>query len=291
MVLLDLVVLAGGLGTRYQSAKQFEEVGPQKQLLVYYSLCDAYLSGFSKAIFVLHRNSTPELVLSLQNQFQTIPIELEFVFQSALLLEGHPYCRDKPWGTTHALWSVQSKTTNPFLVINSDDFYGRAAFVKAAQMLQLGKMGVISYPLCTTISQNGGVSRGICTTNYEGKLENLQEIQQIQYEGNTLWGTFSLGKKILLTEDTPTSMNLFCLQPLIWGYLQIFLQNFAKTYHNDLEKECYLSEFIGNLSQQKSIWVEPSESSWFGITYPQDKISVQKELQKLHEKCMYPPHF
>ena len=173
MVKPTLLVLAAGMGSRYGSLKQMDGVGPNGEAIIDYSVYDAIRAGFGKVVFVIRHSFAADFCEVFNAERFGNRIEVEYVFQELdKLPEGFslPEGREKPWGTNHAVMMAQEAITTPFAVINADDFYGRDAYaVIGSYLSQLaeseGRYCMVGYEVCKTLSENGTVSRGVCTVD------------------------------------------------------------------------------------------------------------------------------
>ncbi|MBQ8208490.1 MAG: NTP transferase domain-containing protein, partial [Clostridia bacterium] len=174
----SLVILAAGIGSRFGGGvKQIAPVGPNGEIIIDYSIKDALEAGFNKVVFIIRRDIENDFKEVIGNRIEKL-CEVEYVYQSTLDLPYTPECasnRKKPWGTTHALWSARNAVKEPFLVINADDYYGKDAYKTAHDFLISNKdegeklsLGMIGFILANTLSDNGGVTRGVCKTDENG---------------------------------------------------------------------------------------------------------------------------
>lgn len=263
-----LVVLAAGMGSRFGGVKQLEPVGVEGEVLLDYSVYDAMRAGFDKVVFIIKHE--------IENDFREIAgdrisrnIETEYVYQTV------PPYRKKPMGTGEAILLTRNAVDSPFAVINADDFYGTEAFKLAKLGLNEPDYSMVSYKLFNTLSENGGVSRGVCDI-HDGYLKKIVE-------------THNLDSKCGLSEDTPVSMNLWGLKPDIFDELENGLVDFLKTA--DIRKEEYtIPTIIGNLVESGKHTVRAFQTSavWFGMTYREDKQYVVDCIRKLTEEGIYP---
>jgi len=177
-----LVVLAAGMGSRYGGLKQLDSIGPAGETIIEYSLFDAIKAGFDEVVFIIRESFFKEFQEKIGSRIE-LDISVSYVFQELDDLPGDfkvPESREKPWGTGHALLCAANKINNPFLIINGDDFYGADAFLKAASAIDKNNRrelfaGMVGYSLENTLSENGSVSRGICTVDSNNCLENVIE--------------------------------------------------------------------------------------------------------------------
>jgi choline kinase len=287
---MTLVLMAAGVGSRFGGPKQIEPFGPTGETLIEYALRDAATAGFKKAVLII-RSELEAIV-----QDRVLPrvenyISVRTVFQpSEPAYEG----RTKPWGTVQALLSARKETSGCFAVLNADDYYGPQAYVQIADFLKADNVtdaqsshvgAMVAYSLGATLSNEGGVSRGICTATEKGLLESIREYTGIirTPDGNIACATTPK----ILNESTLVSMNFWGFYPSFWdvleGYWQTFLSKVsAKDPSIDpLKTECLLPEAVGCwLSKHHAqVHVLPTQSNWIGVTYPADADSVKAFLK------------
>jgi NDP-sugar pyrophosphorylase family protein len=289
-----LIILAAGLGSRYQGTKQTDSFGPNGEQLLDYTVFDAIRCGFGKVVFVIKpemmHTFMPEMKIKLKNR-----IETTFVSQTITDLpnEIHPVeHRVKPWGTGHALWVCRKEVSTPFAMVNADDFYGKQALQKMNDALLLMHSTtfsacLIAYKLKHTLSKFGSVSRGICEIE-NGLLRSITEQTEIKQSNGEVY--YKQGdKKVYLDGDVRVSMNLMGFTPDVFSLIE---QEFRTFYGQNLHSE--KAEFYAPQVLQKmidegaSVPVLDTDSSWFGVTYPEDKPEVQRRLKALVDKESYP---
>ena len=234
MVKPTLLVLAAGMGSRYGSLKQMDGVGPNNEAIIDYSIYDAIRAGFGKVVFVI-RHSFAEAFTDIFNKERFGgKIEVEYVYQELdYLPEGFtlPEGREKPWGTNHALLMAKDAIKEPFAVINADDFYGADAYKVIGEYLsQLGDESnhycMVGYEVNKTLSENGTVSRGVCSINEEGFLTSIVERTKIERNAEGTIVFHDLGEDEALEENTPVSMNLFGFTPDYFAYSEEYFKTF-----------------------------------------------------------------
>lgn len=301
-----LLILAAGLGSRYGGCKQIDPVGPNDEIILDYSLYDAWKSGFTSAILVVREGMAEPLRQRLEPRLQQ-RLKLGFANQDNYDLpetEGQQPTivkRKKPWGTGHAVWAARHSINQPFAVVNADDFYGRETFQLMADFLRSTETGVsaesetyalAAYQLATTLSDHGTVSRGICQVDPEtGLLKNIREQTGISRgsDGKPVIQDND-GQKHLLPADTWVSLNSWAFTPEIFRQLEKKFNIFLITHGKSVDKEFYLPEALNGMirNQECRIKVLPTPSQWFGVTYKDDKASVQEHIRKLIRADFYP---
>lgn len=291
-----LLILAAGMGSRYGGIKQLDSFGPNGETIIDYSLYDAIRSGFGKVVFIIREELREDCVRLFGPKLDG-KIEYDFAIQgydSYVPADMGDVQRQKPWGTGHAVLCAWENTKTPFAVINADDFYGREAFETLATFLQEDTAedvhALVSYKLKNTLSENGTVSRGVCTVNSDGYLTNVVERTKIERlaDGNIVF--HDLGEPQTLDDDTPVSMNFWGFKPGVFPEIEKMFHAYAKENFNAPKAEFYIPKVMSNLMEEGKgkCKVFTNSSDWFGVTYPEDKETVGKALIKLVEAGEYP---
>ena len=286
---ITLLVMAAGMGSRYGGLKQLDAIGPNGETIIDYSVYDAIKAGFSKVVFIIRREFENDFRNKITNKYAG-KIQVEFAFQELDALPNGFECPDeriKPWGTGHAILSAIDLINEPFVVINGDDYYGRESFMVIADYYNNGAntFSMVAFRLDKTLSSFGGVTRGLCTVNND-KLETVietSELQKIDYG-------VSSNRNIELNGTEPVSMNMWGYTPKLFNYLQEMFVEFLMGEGSELKSEFLIPSVINDLiqSNREVVIVLRSESSWFGVTYKEDKPFVQGEIQKLIDNDNYP---
>jgi len=294
-----LLVLAAGMGSRYGSLKQVDAFGPSGETIIDYSIYDAIQAGFGKVVFVIRKHIEKEFKEVFGNRFSD-QIEVAFVYQE---LENIPQGydihseRQKPWGTAHAVWMAKDAIETPFAVINSDDFYGRDAYIKIGAYLQSVPASdtlhyaMVGYQLKNTLSDFGSVNRGVCVTDADGLLTSVTECTGIQRnEEGIIQYPDANGQYHTLTEDTPVSMNMWGCPPAIFDEINSRFEAFLAERGSELKSEYYIPTLITELIEEGIAQVKmlTTDASWFGVTYQDDKPVVIESLNKLVNEGVYP---
>ena len=295
---VTLLVLAAGMGSRYGGLKQLDSVGPNGETVIDYSVFDAIRAGFNKVVFIIREDFKEEFKLSIGEKFQD-RIEVEYAFQKLdELPPGYtiPNDRTKPWGTGHAILSAMQNVRDPFAVINADDFYGQLAYQKIYNYLSEppvdalpAKYCMVGYPLKNTLSEHGSVSRGICSVSEDDKLNSVRELTHIVKKHSEIFNEVN-GEKESLTGDEVVSMNMWGFSPQVFIQLERLFSEFLKENLNVLSSEFYIPFAVDNLIQSGTATVEVLETTekWFGVTYQEDKVQVQKAILSLIQHGDYP---
>jgi len=297
-----LVVLAAGMGSRYGGLKQIDPVGPHGEIIIDYSLYDAYRAGFRKVVFIINHRIEQDFMDTIGKRAAAL-METDFVFQEldACLPEGAsvPEGRKKPWGTAHAILCCMDKINGPFAVINSDDYYGVGAYrvlydrlTRCEDRNGVGDYAMVGFRLKNTLTEHGSVARGVCETDSEGRLTAIMERTRIAIidghpaftENGTDWTE--------LPEDNLVSMNMWGLTPSVLTAIKERFVSFMKEEvpANPEKSEMYIPMEVSRLlkSGKCTVDVLSSADRWYGVTYKEDKPSVAAAMKKLTEQGVYP---
>ena len=295
-----LLIMAAGMGSRFGGNKQVAQVGPNGEMLMQYSLFDAAAAGFDKVVFVIKRAMADTFRAMVEDSLPA-GMEAYYVFQEFDSLPGGfvpPAERVKPYGTVHAVLAAKDVIAEPFAVINADDYYGQDAFVTMAKNLRAMQQdahtaSMVAYYLKNTVSENGAVTRGVCSTDETGRLVSVTETYGVQpFPDGTIRDVHDGGDGVLLDPESLVSMNFWGLTPWFFTAAERELTAFLQTDGGDpLKKECVLPSLIDQLMHTDGLTVEVLRTSsvWFGVTYLADKDAVSAELRKLHDAGVYPP--
>ena len=287
-----LVIMAAGLGSRYGGNKQVDKIGPDGEILMQYSIFDAIKAGFTKIVFIIKPEYT-ELINEISADAKAHGIEIEIAYQDFSSIPSFytvPTERTKPFGTVHAVLSAKNVISEPFAIINADDFYGRDAFMtmsKALDEVSDGHGAMVAYELKNTVSKNGSVTRGICKTE-KGILTDIVEVFNIAVSDDGTISDEAIGK---LDPLTPVSMNMWGFTPDILDKMtdsfNVFLNNIQD---GDLKAEYPLPSFIGKEIEENrlSISVYTTTAEWFGVTYAEDRPTVADRLNNMKKNNIYP---
>ncbi len=289
------------MGSRYGGLKQMDPMGPSGETVLDYSVYDAVKAGFDRVVFIIRRDFEDSFREKVGSKLED-GVEVGYAFQSVDALPAGWACppgRVKPWGTAHALWSARECLDSPFAVINADDFYGAPAYRAMAKHLEhlrdrSGEMpwegAMVGYPLASTLSEHGGVSRGICQTDSSGNLVKVEEVHAIglQPEG-AIEGEGPSGR-ISLDPRTPVSMNFWGFEAAFARGLDEDLEVFLKAHGREPKSEWYIPVWVSSLMGRRMARVKvlETESQWFGVTYPEDKSAVMESMRELVAAGEYP---
>ncbi|WP_462319567.1 nucleotidyltransferase family protein [Marinilabilia sp.] len=290
-----LLILAAGMGSRYGGLKQMDELGPNGESIIDYSVYDAIRAGFGKVVFVIRHSFADAFKERFESRL-TGKIETEYVFQELdYLPEGFsvPEGREKPWGTGHAMLMAKDAIREPFAIVNADDFYGNEAYQSAADFIKNNpaenEYAMIGYPLQNTLSENGTVSRGVCETDDEGNLKDITERTKIGWENEEIF-YYEGDSKTKLTGKEPVSMNFWIFKPSFFTHLENGFIEFLKAKGTEMKSEYYFNACADELikSGKASTKVIDTDSQWFGVTYKEDKPIVLESLNNLIKDGVYP---
>ena len=292
-----LLILAAGMGSRYGGLKQLDPVGPNDEVIMDYSVYDAVKAGFGKVVFVIRRDFENEFKNNIGSKYEGL-IDVQYAFQELNdLPDGFsiPEGRVKPWGTSHAILVAEKLINEPFCVINADDFYGREAYMKIAQRLintdpTTTDWSMVGFELKNTLSEFGGVTRGISKTNENNLLVSIQEMFEIVQKGDIATSVDIDGNKHELPLNAIASMNFWGFTPVLFKLLGEDFVKFLNEKGKEMKSEFLIptsvDEYIS--SGKATMEVLSSSSKWFGVTYSDDKPYVQKSIQNLVDKGEYP---
>lgn len=297
MVKPTLLVLAAGMGSRYGSLKQMDGVGPNGEAIIDYSVYDAIEAGFGKVVFVIRHSFAEEFKEVFNAERFGNKIEVEYVFQELdYLPEGFtlPEGRVKPWGTNHAVMMAKDVIREPFAAINADDFYGRNSYEVIADFLsqlegEQGRYCMVGYEVSKTLSENGTVSRGVCTVDADNNLTGMVERTQIERVNGTIL-FHDDGADEPLAENTPVSMNFFGFTPDYFRHSEEYFKEFLAENISNLKSEFYIPRMVNKVINDgtATMRVLSTRANWFGVTYKEDKPQLMAKIEELIEAGVYP---
>ncbi len=290
-----LLVLAAGMGSRYGGLKQLDQLGPNGESIIDYSVYDAIQAGFEKVVFVIRHSFADQFKERFDPKLAG-KIEVEYVFQELdKLPEGFsvPEGREKPWGTGHAMLMAKEAIQGPFAIINADDFYGREAYQTVvdfvADSTSETEYAMVGYSLDNTLSEHGTVSRGVCETDSDSNLVNIVERTKIGYlDGKVVY--YEGEETTELTGKEPVSMNFWAFKNSFFSALEEGFLAFLEEKGTELKSEYYFNALVDKMikADRATTKVLSSDAKWFGVTYQEDKPIVQKSLQTLIDNGVYP---
>ena len=290
-----LVVLAAGMGSRYGGLKQVDPVGPSGEAILDYSVFDAVRGGFGKVVFVIRHDFEAEFREKIGSKYEGM-VPVEYCFQDIADIPA-PYSvpegRTKPWGTAHATRAARAAVSEPFAVINADDFYGRDAFAKLGAFLSEAKpmhFAMVGYRLDLTLSENGSVARGICDVAADGTLRGVTEMTKLVRAGDVAENRENPESPVAVPLDARVSMNLWGFTPELFDELERLFPEWLAANGALPKSEWYIPFVVDELihAGRADCRVLPTDSRWFGVTYREDKPFVMAEIAKLVAAGEYP---
>lgn len=292
-----LFILAAGMGSRYGGLKQLDGVGPSGETIMDYSVFDALRAGFGKIVFVIRHDFEQEFREKIISRYEGhVPVEVVFQELTALP-EGFSPAegRTKPWGTGHAVLMGKDVISEPFGVINADDYYGAESFKVLADFLRSveGKKNnycMVGFNIKNTLSENGGVSRGRCEVTPDGYLASVTECHGIQRKEGHLVQTAPDGSEIPFPEDSCVSMNVWGFTPDYFDYSEKAFVDFLREHAGEQKSEFYIPTVVNDLINAGKITlkVEQTPSKWFGVTYAADRPDTVDMFARLVSEGKYP---
>lgn len=299
-----LVIMAAGMGSRYGGLKQMDPMDEQGHLIIDFSIYDAIRAGFKKIVFIIKEENQAIFREKIGDRIGR-EADVSYAFQKLDDIPEDfqiPEGRVKPWGTGHAVLAARKILNGPFAVINSDDYYGSQAFKLIYDYLTCHKddefyrFAMVGYHVANTVTENGYVSRGVCTTDREGFLTSITERTRIEKRPEGIAFTEDDGQTWNhLEDDTPVSMNM-------WGFSESFLGELEKRFPAFLEKglkenplkcEYFLPFVVDELLEEKKATVKvlKTPDKWYGVTYKEDKETVVAAFDRMKKEGLYPENF
>ena len=302
-----LLVLAAGMGSRYGGLKQMDGLGPNGETIIDYSIYDAVQAGFGKVVYIVREYFKEQMETAVRAKYSHVKCmdgePLEFVFVTQELdkipagFEVNPE-RQKPWGTAHAVLMAKDVIHEPFAVINGDDYYGKESFRVLGDWLraQEGKEGaysIVGFELENTLSESGGVSRGICFYDDDQHLTDVVEHLNIAREADgVVYGdnTVSGDTHVVLDGKALCSMNMWGFTPDYFTKSDAVFKTFLSAFGKELKKEYYIPYAVDTIvkSGEGRCDVLSTPSRWFGVTYKEDRPAVVAKFQEFADKGVYP---
>ncbi len=294
--------MAAGIGSRFGGGiKQLEPVGPGGEIIMDYSIHDALEAGFDRIVFVIRHDLEKDFREVIGDRIEKIA-PVSYAFQELDDIPSGftvPQDRKKPWGTGQAVLSVRDIVNEPFLVINADDYYGKEVFKKIHDYMT-GDMdeNAAVYDICmggfilaNTLSDNGGVTRGVCEVGEDEILRAVRETYNIIKTADGLTASDKEGNPVTVREDQHVSMNMWGLTPAFIKELERGFPEFLSGLkEGDLKSEYLLPTIIDQMIKDGRARVKVLETRdhWFGVTYKEDKEGVAESIRALISQGVYP---
>ncbi|MFK3871692.1 NTP transferase domain-containing protein [Pseudoalteromonas rhizosphaerae] len=282
---LSLVVLAGGLGTRFGGNKQIAEIAGLGCTIMELSIADAVAAGVTQVVLVINQAVRSEIeqvilprlpmgidVVLVEQRIDLVPEQFQLLAQQ----------RSKPWGTGHALLCAKDHVHNPAIVITADDYYGASSFLLLAEHFKnLTSWAMVGYPIIDTLSDQGGVNRGVCQVK-NNQLIDVVEYLNIQHENGQIMGDNPQGLREKIAVDALASMSFWAITPTFFDRLEAGFDEFLQKYDNGVRMEYYLPDQVQQAitSNQQIVTIYSAKESWYGVTY---KSELQDVTGKLYE--------
>ena len=304
-----LLIMAAGIGSRFGGGiKQLEPVDDSGHIIMDYSIHDALAAGFNKVVFIIRKDIEKEFREVIGDRIEAVcaqhDVTVDYAFQDLQDIPGElPEGRTKPWGTGQAVLAAKDVLTTPFIVINADDYYGKQAFRDQYRFLTETEdessryhYSMSGYHLANTLTENGHVSRGVCTTDARGYLTDIVERTRIEWKDGVPAYTLDEGVTwTSLPAETPVSMNM-------WGFGRSFLAETEARFadflnrglaENPMKCEYYIPSVVHELlaAGRADVRVMTTPDKWYGVTYKEDKPMVQKAIADMKARGLYPAEF
>ena len=293
---MDLVIMAGGMGSRFGGLKQIEPIDEYGNFIIDYSIFDAIRAGFDRVVFIIKEENYDIFKETVGKRVEN-HIKVEYAFQKLTdLPDGYvcPEDRIKPWGTAHAIYATRYIVKGNFAIINADDFYGADAFRVVSEFLKnntsSNEYALVGYHAENTITDNGAVKRGVVKIE-DGKLKGLAECSIEKNENGELYATnLAGGEPFKIQGSQLVSMNMFGLKPILFDRLNKDIRLFLDENASDLKSEFLIPDIISNQikDEEVSVHVLNTTAVWQGVTYKEDKPRVVAEIKKLVDAGVYP---
>ena len=292
---LTLVILAAGMGSRFGGLKQIEPIGPNGEFIIDYSIYDAIRAGFTKIVFIIKRENYEIFRETIGKRVEG-HIPVEYVFQEINDIPSWvniPSDRTKPWGTGHAVLAAKKAVQGNFVMINSDDFYGKDAYQKIKEFFDNNDSqdiySMVAFRVANTMTENGSVKRGVCE-QVNGYLSNIIESSIERVDDKIIASPLDGRESFEVEENALVSMNFFGFREGMFKTLENGLEKFFKDNENDLSKCEYLIPDVvfETIKNGKKVQVLESKDKWLGVTYKEDKEFVVSNIKDLIEKGEYP---
>lgn len=300
-----LLVLAAGMGSRYGGLKQMDGLGPNGETIIDYSIYDAVEAGFGKVVYIVREAFKESMMKHVQEKYGNVkccdgsPLEFQFVTQELNKIPAgftlNPE-RVKPWGTAHAILMAKDVIKEPFAVINGDDYYGKESFKILGDWLKAhenstGVYSLVGFELDNTLSESGGVSRGIGTSDANGILTHVEEHHKIaKADDGKIYGENANGDTVELNAKALCSMNMWGFTPDYFEKSEEIFKLFLEKNSNELKAEFYIPYVVDCTIKNKTAQTEllSTPARWFGVTFQEDRPGVVAKFKEFADKGIYP---
>jgi hypothetical protein len=294
------------MGSRYGGLKQMDGLGPNGETIIDYSIYDAVEAGFGKVVYIVRDYFKEDMIKHVHEKYSNVtcpdgePLKFEFVTQELHKIpEGFTLNpeREKPWGTAHAVLMAADVINEPFAVINGDDYYGKESFKVLADWLRAhegstGEYALVGFELDNTLSESGGVSRGVGSANAEGYLTDVVEHHKIAMnEDGKIYGENNVtGETVELAPKTLCSMNMWGFTPDYFEKSEDIFTSFLEKNIGELKSEFYIPYVIDSIIKAGTGKCEllSTPSRWFGVTFKEDRPGVVAKFQEFADQGIYP---
>ena len=287
---MTLLVMAAGMGSRYGGLKQLDAVGPNGETIIDFSVYDAIRAGYNKVVFIIREDFEQQFKEKISNKYND-KIDVKIVYQDLEDLPSSFHCpneRFKPWGTGHAILAAKNVISEPFVAINGDDFYGQDSFKVISDYYSSinNSFAMAAFQLDKTLSENGSVSRGICEQN-SNELVTVVETHDIKKNSA---GNIECDRDISLVGSELVSMNMWGFTPTLFDHLEKMFNDFLTENISNLKSEFLIPSVVNDLIEKniEKVKVLKTQSTWFGVTYVEDKAFVESQIKELIQSGEYP---
>lgn len=293
---MQLLIMAAGMGSRFGGLKQVEPMGPNGEFIIDYSIYDAIKAGISKVVFIIKEENYDLFKETIGKRVEE-HIPVSYVFQklnNIPLFVKIPEERVKPWGTAHAIYCAKDEIDEDFLVINSDDFYGRDAFLTAKKFLDDNHdntYATVGYEAEKTLTENGSVKRGVLKYNDSNNLISILECSLIKDSNHIKCIPLNGDDEFIINNEDLVSMNMLVLRPSIFNYLEEKMIDFFKNNQDDLDKCEFFIPNVLDMAREEgyaSVKVIRTNAKWYGVTYKEDTDFVKNAIKKMIDDNIYP---
>ncbi|MDR0519468.1 MAG: nucleotidyltransferase [Clostridiales Family XIII bacterium] len=295
-----LIVMAAGMGSRYGGLKQIDPVTEQGEIIIDFSLYDALMAGFEEVVFIIKKEMEKD-VRALMDGGAGRRVNIKYAYQDIAEVPAGfavPEGREKPWGTGHAVLAAKALVDGPFAVINSDDYYGPAAYQLMHEYLMgasdddMLRYAMVAYRLANTVTEHGSVARGICRIDGSGNLAGIDERLKVARRDGGIAYEDENGEWVGVPAEQPVSMNFWGFTKSFMGELESGLSDFFENDvpQNPQKAEYLLPRIVDRLLAEgrAAVNVMESDDRWYGVTYKEDKAQVMAAMQSLKDRGLYP---